>query len=73
MTATTIPSILSTGIYDDAALRAVLGIGAPVLARARHRGELRCTRKGRRVLYLGEWVLEWLRSDGQLREAARAK
>jgi hypothetical protein len=65
--ATTIPSILPTGIYDDTSLQSVLGIGAPVLAHARRMGELRCTRKGRRVLYLGEWILDWLRSDGRRR------
>jgi hypothetical protein len=68
MTTNSIPRILLTGVYDDASLQVVLGVGTPVLARARQMGELRSTRKGRRVLYLGEWVLDWLRSDGQRRE-----
>jgi hypothetical protein len=64
-------SIDPTGIYDDPLLCDLLGVGAQTLARARRSGELRYTRKGQRVLYLGEWVLEWLRAEVR-REVARA-
>jgi hypothetical protein len=47
-------------IYDDGALYCELGLTAATLARARRSGLLRYTRQGKRVLYLGEWVLEWL-------------
>jgi hypothetical protein len=50
-------------VYDDAALYSALEISYQALARARREGRLRFTRKGRRILYLGEWVIEWL-SDG---------
>jgi hypothetical protein len=54
-----------TGIYDDALLYAALEISAATLARARRDGRLRYTRQGRRVLYLGQWVLDWLQADAR--------
>jgi len=33
------------------------------LSRARRDGELRFTRKGKRILYMGEWILDWLSAD----------
>jgi hypothetical protein len=50
-------------IYDDGALHCELGISAAALARARRTGELRFTRKGKRTLYLGQWVLDWIISE----------
>jgi hypothetical protein len=50
-------------IYDDGALYATLGVSAGILARARRGGRLRHTRQGRRILYLGQWVLDWLTAD----------
>ncbi len=50
-------------VYDDAALSVALGVGAESLARARQAGELRHARKGRRILYLGQWILDWLEHD----------
>ena len=50
-------------VYDDSALSLALGVGAESLARARKTGELRHTRQGRRILYLGQWILEWLEAD----------
>ncbi len=69
MATTTVPHIIPTGIYDDALLRTELGISAQTLAVARRRGELRSTRKGQRILYLGQWVIDWLTAD-QRREAS---
>ena len=51
-------------IYDDAALVLGLGVAQATLGRARRAGHLRSTRKGRRVLYRGHWVLDWLERDG---------
>jgi hypothetical protein len=50
-------------ILDDTALRTLLGVTPATLARARREGKLRFTRQGNRILYLGEWVVEWLRRD----------
>jgi hypothetical protein len=55
-------SLDANAVYDDGALYCALGLSAAALARARRNGELRYTRQGKRVLYLGEWVLDWLRS-----------
>jgi hypothetical protein len=56
-------SIDPTAIYDDGALYCALGLTAAALARARRSGRLRHSRQGKRVLYLGQWVLDWLCQD----------
>ncbi len=53
----------SNAVYDDGALVLGLGLTHATLANARRRGELRYARKGRRVLYLGRWVGDWLERD----------
>jgi hypothetical protein len=50
-------------IYDDASLYAELEISLQAIASARREGRLRHTRQGRRILYLGEWVIAWLTAD----------
>jgi hypothetical protein len=50
-------------LYDDRALRHALGLTAAVLAAARRSGALRSTRQGKRTLYRGAWVLDWLESS----------
>lgn len=52
-------------ICDDAALYCALGISATTLAKARRNGSLRYTRKGNRILYLGQWILDWLSSGDE--------
>jgi len=52
-------------VYDDGSLYLTLGLTAATLGRARRCGALRHTRQGRRVLYLGQWVLDWLKADGR--------
>jgi hypothetical protein len=52
-------------VYDDGALHCQLGLSSAALARARRAGELRYTRKGKRTLYLGQWVLDWINSDAR--------
>jgi hypothetical protein len=51
------------GVYDDGAVLLGLGIPTATLARARRAGRLRYTRQGKRVLYLGQWLLDWLAND----------
>ena len=53
-------SIVPDGVYGDGALVLGLGVTHAALAQARREGELRYTRKGRRVLYLGQWIIDWL-------------
>jgi hypothetical protein len=50
-------------VYDDAGVYAALELTYQTLARARRDGRLRYTRQGRRVLYLGQWLLDWLAAD----------
>jgi hypothetical protein len=59
------------GVYDSAALYALLEVSGATLARARREGRLRYTRQGRRVLYLGSWVLAWLEAEAR-QEVAHA-
>jgi hypothetical protein len=58
-------SIAPDGVYDDGALYLVLGLAPATLAQARRSGALRFTRKGRRTLYIGQWVLDWLKADSE--------
>jgi hypothetical protein len=71
MDATTTPAIRidPDGLYDDDLLYAALELSAATLARARRAGRLRYTRQGRRILYLGRWVMGWLTAD--IREESR--
>jgi hypothetical protein len=50
-------------VFDDGSLCQALGLTLATLARARREGRLRYTRKGKRVLYLGQWVKEWINSE----------
>jgi helix-turn-helix protein len=50
-------------LYTSWQLSAMLDVGEATLAKARRAGELRSVRKGRRVLFLGEWVLDWLQKE----------
>ncbi len=52
-------------IYDDGALVLTLGLTHAAIARARRRGGLRHIRNGRRILYRGSWIIDWLESDAQ--------
>lgn len=54
-----------TGIYSDGELRLILDVGAAVTARARRSGDLRHARQGRRVIYRGQWILDWLDAIAQ--------
>jgi hypothetical protein len=63
MSATETIRIASDGVYDDASLYAALEVSASTLANARRDGRLRYTKKGKRILYMGQWVLDWLHAD----------
>ena len=52
-------------VYDDGSLALALGVTAAALAKGRRDGTLRHTRKGQRILYLGQWVLDWLRAGAR--------
>ena len=58
-------SIAPDGIYDDGALHLALGLTPATLSQARRSGALRFTRKGKRTLYLGQWILDWLKADSK--------
>lgn len=47
-------------MYDDDALCKLLRLRRGSMERARKSGELRYTRRGGRILYVGRWVREWL-------------
>jgi hypothetical protein len=49
-------------LYDDGALRQAIGLTAATLAAGRRTGTLRHVRRGKRTLYKGAWILEWLES-----------
>jgi hypothetical protein len=47
-------------LYDDTALHQALGLSPASLAAGRRTGTLRYTRRGKRTLYKGAWILDWL-------------
>jgi hypothetical protein len=53
------------GIYHEGHACLLLDLPSATLIRARRDGRLRFTRQGRRVLYRGRWLLEWLDADAQ--------
>jgi hypothetical protein len=56
-------SIEPNQVYDDGALYLTLGLTPNTLATARRSGALRFTRQGKRTLYLGQWIVDWLAAD----------
>jgi hypothetical protein len=56
-------TISPDAVFDDDSIVSTLGIPAATLLQARKQGHLRHTRKGKRVLYLGKWILAWLGAD----------
>jgi hypothetical protein len=50
-------------IYHEGNLALALDIAPATLARARRDGRLRYSRQGRRVLLLGQWVIDWLKTE----------
>lgn len=52
-------------IFDDEGLTKTLGIRFGSIEKARKAGELKYTRRGGRILYLGRWVKDWLTHEEQ--------
>jgi hypothetical protein len=59
-------AIHQTGIYGTDDLCAMLDVSPETVVEARRAGTLRFSRKGRRVIFLGEWVLAWLRAGQEV-------
>ena len=55
-------------IYDEGAVSLALDIPLSTLDRARREGRLRFVRKGRRIFFRGQWLLDWF--DGKERQEA---
>lgn len=47
-------------IYHDGQARLILGLSETTFCNARRSGELRFSRCGNRILYQGQWLLDWL-------------
>ncbi len=58
-------------VYDDGAIVLTLDVPSTTLARARRTGRLRYARAGRRIFYLGQWVIDWLQTDANRRGEVR--
>lgn len=56
--------IIPTAVYDDDDLYRMMEVSSTTMSKARVAGQIRYTRKGKRTLYLGRWVLDWL-NDGK--------
>jgi hypothetical protein len=49
--------------YTDGHARLLLDLPGATLSRARRAGRLRHARVGQRILYLGQWLTDWLSAD----------
>jgi hypothetical protein len=47
-------------IYADGVLRVLLGVTSSALIQARRAGDLQFARRGKKVFYRGQWVIDWL-------------
>ena len=56
-------NIEPNSLYDDSMLVLALNIPSSSLIRARREGKLRHRRIGHRVVYLGSWLLDWIKSS----------
>ncbi len=55
--------ILTDAFYAEDLIRRSLGLNASMLAKARKAGELKYAKRGKRVLYRGDWLRDWLEAD----------
>jgi hypothetical protein len=55
-------------IYDEGAISLALDIPLSTLGRARREGRLRFARKGRRIFFRGQWLLDWFDTNPSERE-----
>jgi hypothetical protein len=63
--------ISPNALYDTQTLYLTFGISQAALSRARRDGRLRHTRQGSRIVYLGQWLLDWLEREAAPREASK--
>ena len=56
-------TIQTDAFYDDWVLSEALGLPLGTIVTARRTGALRFTQKGKRTLYKGSWVVDWLDSS----------
>ena len=69
VTAVTEPfSIDPDAFYTVAMMERLLDVSVVTLSRARKTGALRCVKKGRSVLFRGQWVLNWLENETATRQ-----
>lgn len=47
-------------VYRDGEIRLKLGVTSSALAKARREKTLKFSRQGHRILYRGQWLLDWL-------------
>ncbi len=67
-------TILSDAFYDDWSLSEALELPLGTIVAARRAGDLRFTRKGKRTLYKGSWVVSWLdSSSSQTAESGKTR
>lgn len=52
--------ILPDGVYTAHDLRLILGLTQHAIVGAMRRGELRGTRQGRQLIFIGRWLIDWL-------------
>jgi hypothetical protein len=65
-----VEEIRPNAVYDRTNASVVTGFSERSLIRAEEKGELIKRYKGRRRYYLGSDLLDWLRGDDQIDEAA---
>lgn len=53
-------TIEPNGWYTDSQARLLLDVPSATLIRARQLGRLRSSKAGRHVMYLGQWLIDWL-------------
>jgi hypothetical protein len=56
-------SIEPSHLYDDGTLQLTVGLSPAALTKARRSGRLRFARQGKRILYLGRWIIDWLEAE----------
>ncbi len=52
-------------VYTDGAIVLALGVTHSALATARRSGELRYAKSGRKIVYRGRWLLNWLEQQSK--------
>ncbi len=56
-------NIEPAGFYDDLAVKRLLDISEQDQKKGRDFGDLKYTKKGRQILYRGQWLIDWLQPE----------